>query len=90
MIERIALILPDKKTHEELFALTLTLSKALQKIGISCIELTSERENPGPFLEKLFNFLPQITVSYNGLLPDEEGRFFADLIKIPHLCCLIE
>jgi glycosyltransferase involved in cell wall biosynthesis len=90
MIERIALFLPDKKNHEETYSLTEALQKALERLSIKCEHFVSERENPGPFLEKLFQFSPDLTLSYNGLLPDEEGRFFADLIKIPHLCCLTE
>src|SRR5262249_12814392 len=30
------------------------------------------------------------TLSLNGLLPDEEGRFFCDLIHIPHVACLVD
>ncbi len=46
--------------------------------------------NPRPFLDTLFADRPECTLSFNGLLPDAEGRFFCEMIQIPHVACLVD
>jgi glycosyltransferase involved in cell wall biosynthesis len=92
MVKRIDLFMPpeDKSRYSVLPHFTLKMMEALTRAGVSCRLLKSEKNNPKPFLENLFKDPPDCTLSFNGLLPDEEGRFFCDTIKIPHIACLID
>lgn len=92
MIERIDLFMPpdNKSRYSVLPHFTIKFSEALTRAGVSCRLLKAEKHNPKPFLEALYNDPPDCTLSFNGLLPDEHGRFFCDNIKIPHVACLID
>jgi len=89
-IERIDLFMPPISRYEVLNHFTKKLHDALMRQGVRCRLLIAERENPKPFLESIFGDPPDCTISFNGLLPDDEGRFFCDMIKIPHLACLVD
>lgn len=90
MVNRIDLFMPPKGQYGVLHHFTLKLYEALMRNGVECRLLQAERFNPKPFLEKIFSDPPDCTLSFNGLLPDEEGRFFCDMIQIPHVACLVD
>ncbi len=90
MIKRIDLFMPPYSRYGVLHHMTKKFFEGLQRAGVNCRLLEAERTNPKPFLEKLFADPPDCTFSFNGLLPDEEGRFFSDLIRIPHVCGLVD
>lgn len=89
MIKRIDMFLPPFSNHKLLENFTEHLHDALVRARISSRTLKAEHNNPRPFLELLFQDKPDCTLSFNGLLPDEQGRFFCELIKIPHVAALI-
>jgi spore maturation protein CgeB len=91
-IQRIDIFMPpeNKSRYGVLTHFTLKFAEALTRAGVNCRVLKAEKTNPKPFLEALFNDPPDCTFSFNGLLPDQEGRFFCDTIKIPHVACLID
>lgn len=92
VIQRIDLFMPpeQKSMYGVLPHFTIKLGEALIRAGVQCRILKVEKDNPKPFLEALYNDPPDCTLSFNGLLPDEQGRFFCDRIKIPHVACLID
>ncbi|MBN9379103.1 MAG: hypothetical protein BGO14_08910 [Chlamydiales bacterium 38-26] len=92
MINRIDLFMPpeNRSRYNVLSHFTIKLAEALSQAGVNCRILKAERDNPKPFLEALFNDPPDCTLSFNGLLPDSKGQFFCDMIKIPHVACLID
>jgi spore maturation protein CgeB len=69
---------------------TRELSNALNRQGVISRIIEAKRDDPKSFLEEILKDPPDCTLSFNGLLPDEEGRFLADLIKIPHVACLLD
>lgn len=69
---------------------TYQLNEALKRNKVESTLLKAEKNNPRPFLEEIFKDQPDCTLSFNGLLPDEEGRFFCDLISVPHVACLLD
>lgn len=81
---------PNKSRYGVIPHFTLRFVEALTRAGADCRILTAQRDNPKPFLDALFNNPPDCTLSFNGLLPDEQGRFFCDSIKIPHVACLTD
>lgn len=90
MLTRIDLFMPSKGSYGVLHHFTLQLGKALERAGIKVRFLEAEYNNPKPFLDKIFSDPPNCTLSFNGLLPDAEGNFFCELIKIPHIACLVD
>ena len=90
MVNRIDIFMPPTSQHGVIPYLTKELHEAFIRQGVSCRLLIAERENPEPFLESIFSNPPDCTFSINGLLPDEGGQFFCDMIKIPHVACLTE
>lgn len=91
MLKRIDLFLPPNVSqYGVLHHFTHKLHEALQRLGVSSRILVAQHDNPKPFLTELFQDVPDCTLSFNGLLPDEDGRFFADLIRIPHVAYVID
>lgn len=92
MIEHIDLLMPpeSKSRYSVLPHFTLKFAEALRREGVNCRLLKADKQDPRPFLEALYNDPPDCTLSFNGLLPDEQGRFFCDTMKIPHVACLID
>lgn len=90
MIDRIDLFMPPRSLYQVLHYFTKNLSDALTRCGVRCRILEAERDKPQQFIDTLLEDPPQCTLSFNGLLPDEEGRFFCDLIRIPHVACLVD
>lgn len=89
MLERIDLFMPIGGEYGVWLYITKKLHEALQRQGVKCRLLQAERKDPGAFLKTLADNPPECTLSLNGLLPDDQGRFFCDLIKIPHVAFLI-
>lgn len=90
LVKRIDLFMPYYSQYDVLHHFTIKLYEALIRTGVDCRLLKGEKYNPRPFLNQLFDNPPDCTLSFNGLLPDEEDRFFCDLIKMPHVCCLFD
>jgi spore maturation protein CgeB len=90
MVKRIALFLPPRSQYGVLHHFTVKLAEAFQRSGVETQVLEAEWNNPKPFLDKIFDGKPDCTLSFNGLLPDDQGRFFSDLIGIPHVAYLVD
>lgn len=91
MIKRIDLFMPPNVSqYGVLNFFTKRLHESFQRLGVNCRILEAQHDNPKPFLSELFKDVPDFTLSFNGLLPDAEGRFFADLIKIPHVAFVVD
>lgn len=82
--------MPPRSQYGVLQYFTVKIYEAFQRIGIESRLLEAEKNNPKPFLDKLFENPPDFTFSLNGLLPDEEGRFFCDMVKIPHIGLIVD
>lgn len=91
MIKRIDLFMPPNLSqYDVLHHFTKKFNEALLRLGVNSRILEAEYNNPKPFLTELFKDVPDCTLSFNGLLPDAEGRFFCDLIRIPHVACIVD
>lgn len=91
MIKHIDLFMPPNVSqYGVLHHFTRKMHEAFLRLGVQSRILEAQRENPKPFLTELFKEIPDCTLSFNGLLPDEEGRFFCDLIRIPHVACTVD
>lgn len=90
MIKRIDLFMPPRSQYQVLHYFTKCFSEALSRTGVKTRILEAQHDQPKPFLDAIANDPPDCTLSFNGLLPDEEGRFFCDMINIPHVACLVD
>jgi len=69
---------------------TIELANALNRQGVISQIIVAKRDDPRGFLDAILNDPPDCTLSFNGLLPDDQGRFLCDLIHIPHVACLTD
>lgn len=90
MIKHIDLFIPPIGEFGVIKHFTRQFHTALQRAGIKTRLLVAEKDNPKPFLDKIFQDPPDCTMSFNGLLPDENGNFLCELIQIPHVACLVD
>lgn len=90
-IKRIDIFMPTRSQYSVLHYFTEELYEALVRAGVGCnLRTTKSNQDFNTFLEDVYKDPPICTLSFNGILPDESGTFLADLIKIPHLCCLVD
>lgn len=90
MIKRIDLFMPPISQYSVLHHFTRKLAEGFNRIGVSARVLEAQKDNPKPFLDALFSDQPDCTLSFNGLLPDDQGNFLADMIKIPHVAFVVD
>lgn len=90
MINRIDIFMPPISQYGVLHYMTRDIYEAVKTAGIQARLLIPQYDNPKPFLESIFSNRPDCTLSLNGLLPDKDGNFFCDMIKIPHVACLVD
>lgn len=69
---------------------TEELANALNRQGVISRIIVADQNDPRGFLHAILDDPPDCTLSFNGLLPDAEGRFLCDFIKIPHVACLVD
>lgn len=89
-MKKIDVFMPPLSQYSVLHHFTRKLHEALQQQGIASRLLEAKRHDPGPFLDTLLKDPPDCTLSFNGLLPDDQGRFLSDMIHIPHVACLVD
>ena len=82
--------MPPLNSYSLLQYFTIKMHEALLRLGVQSRLLEAKNKNPAPFLKVLFEDSPDCTLSFNGLLPDEQGRFFSDMIKIPHVAFIVD
>lgn len=90
MLKKIILIAPLKNQYGVLDYFTQKLCEALNRQGVQASIIVTDHNNPKKFLDQIFKENPQCTLSFNGILPDAEGRFLCDLIRIPHIAYLVD
>jgi len=90
MLKRVDLFMPPISQYSVLHHFTRKLAEGFNRVGVNARILEAEKNNPKPFLDAIFSDPPDCTISFNGLLPDENGNFLADMIKIPHVALVVD
>lgn len=88
-LKKVAIFTPPYSQYEVLQDFTLRLTEALKRDGVTC-ELVFGGDSFPEAIKGLLLNPPDFTLSFNGLLPDAQGRFLCDYIKIPHVACLVD
>jgi len=91
-IEQIDVIMPIKTQYGVLYRFTQALVEAFQRmgIGVTTLVIDPNKKDPKAFFEQVLRDQPDFTLAFNGILPDENGLFLCDLLKIPHVACLVD
>lgn len=89
-MKRIDLFMPVKGKNSILGHFTKELGNAIERQGVKVRFLEAKYDKPKEFLDQLFADPPDCTLSFNGLLPDSQGRFFCEMIKTPHVACVVD
>lgn len=82
--------MPPLSHYSVLHHFTKKLYEAFQRTHVQCRLLEAKTRDPAPFLKTLLDDPPDCTLSFNGLLPDEKGNFFCDMVQIPHVTYLVD
>ncbi len=82
--------MPPRSQYGVLHHFTYNLAEALERHEIKTRILEADYHNPAPFIDALIKDPPDCTLSLNGLLPDEKGNFFCDMIGIPHVSFIVD
>lgn len=90
MIKRIDLFVPTRSRYEALNYFTNCLYQSFLRNGIQARLLDVQNRDPKPFIDQILENPPDFTFSFNGVLPDEHGNFLCDVLKIPHVCFLVD
>lgn len=89
-IRKIILFASSNAQYGVIDSFVTELAAAFSRQGVESPILHADRENPDDFLRALLQDPPDCTLSFNGLLPDHQGRFLADTIGIPHIAYLTD
>jgi spore maturation protein CgeB len=89
-MDRIDIFMPPLSNYGVLHHFTEKMHEAIVRAGVKSRLLEAKRDDPAPFLQALFDDNPDCTLSFNGLLPDNQDRFFCDMVNIPHVACLVD
>ncbi len=77
--------MPSSSQYGVLHHFTQKLYEALVREGAACRLLSGDDRVLAPW-----NNPPDLTLGFNGALQMEDGSFFCDLIKVPHVACLVD
>jgi len=92
MIQRIDLLMPPRHRtgYGVLPYFTRCFAEALADQQIECRILGNEQGDNPHLVSDLLKDAPDLTLSFNGLLPDRDGKFLCEMIRIPHIACLLD
>lgn len=85
MAIKIDVLMPSLSQYGVLHHFTQKLHEALIRHGADCRLLSGDDRILIPW-----NSHPDFTIGFNGALAMEDGSFFSDLIKVPHIACLVD
>lgn len=89
-LKKLVFFMPPFSQYGVLHHFTQELAEAFHRSGIECRIVADTKENPKEILHQILMDPPDCTLSFNGLLPDKNGRFFCDSVQIPHIACLVD
>lgn len=89
-IERILFFPNTLSQYDALTHFTQGMMNAFLRLGIRCELVIPNKNDMLPFLSSVYLDQPDFTLSFNGLLPNDKGEFLADVLNIPHVCCLVD
>ncbi len=90
-IQKIDIFAPPRSRYQALHYMTECLLEAFLAKGIQCRLYDSQSaEAPVDFLNNFLSDKPDLTLSFNGLLPDDQGIFFCDMVEVPHVALLVD
>lgn len=82
--------MPVYSRYEVLHYFTRSLGSALERAGVRCRFIHSKQGSTQELIQHILLDPPDCTLSFNGLLPDNQNRFLCDFLQIPHVACLVD
>lgn len=92
MTKKIDFILPQADRFGTNALITKWVASGMKHNHASTRLITppADKTKPEKFLEELIHNPPACTFCVNGILPDQEGNFLADLLQIPHVAYVVD
>lgn len=85
MLAKVDVLMPSKSLYEVQHHFAQKLFEAFVRAGLSCRLLEGDDRYLVPIHSP-----PDFTIGFNGGLQVEEGQMLADIVRIPHVACLID
>lgn len=90
MIKHIDILMTDYSMYNVLPHFTTKFYEALQRAGIRSRLFFFNKQNAEAIIRQILVDPPDYTFSFNGTIPTPEGVFLCDLIRIRHICYLVD
>ena len=92
MTKKIDFILPQADRFSKNAMVTKWVANGMKHNGISTRLMTppADKGKPEQFIDELVHSPPACTFCVNGILPDKEGNYLADLLQIPHVAYVVD
>lgn len=82
---KIDFLLPNTSLYGVLHHFTTKFYEAFVRAGHSCRLLDGDMRYLAPLESP-----PDLTIGFNGAIKIDDGRLYCDLIRVPHLACLVD
>lgn len=90
MVKQIDLFMTDYSQYNVLPHFTTKFYEALRRAGIRTRLFFLNEKNTEIIIKQILEEPPDYTFSFNGTLPNQQGIFLCDVLKIPHICYLVD
>ncbi|MCB1114682.1 MAG: glycosyltransferase family 1 protein [Chlamydiia bacterium] len=84
---KVDLFLPDLTSYGVLKGFTRELAQALKRAGHNIRVIDFQKKED---VQKHLASPPEVTLAFNGLLPDVNGLFLYNFTKVPHIALLLD
>jgi len=82
--------MPQYSRYEVLQSFTKSLANSFRELGVRVSILEGNKDGFKLLYHEVTHDPPDCTLTFNALLPDQEGRFLSDMLQIPHVSCLVD
>lgn len=90
MIKHIDILMTDYSMYNVLQHFTTKFYEALMRAGIRTKLFFFDKPNTEIIIKEMLEDPADYTMSFNGTLPNPQGVFLCDVLKIPHICYLVD
>lgn len=90
MMSKMVLLVPARSRYSSLQYFCYRFAEAATRFGMECSLIELDKYNFTEILNKVRNLWPDLTVSFNGILPDSKRGFLSDFVGLPHLSILVD
>lgn len=89
-MKRVLILIPEASRYDSLQYFSFCLARAFESNGIQVEMLDLRKWDIGEIFSVTRKNPIDLTVAFNGVLPDSKGNFLSEYLGIPHLAILVD